>query len=235
MIPNRRYSASSILRPYPSIPRWVPAANGALEGLEALTHQEGRNDDSYSPLRMRSGLGVLVVMCLFCTAALGQEVTPIKLSGTYPAAPNSLTWGQVRQAWQATWGKSPRAALLMEDSVSGVLESKAQFNYRSTLLLEREETMGAVAYRLLIHMLPTGVAWSVGQLHHTGNHKARGGGVHIGPLSQAEAPPQALIRVSRSNAKRIWDDVRHQSEDHLRALAKAFEDELAKRAGTPQP
>ncbi|MEZ4756631.1 MAG: hypothetical protein R2817_07385 [Flavobacteriales bacterium] len=134
-------------------------------------------------------------------------------------------------AWTWTFGKQPGARVLSSDRASGAIDGTARFNFRSTMLTMREETMGVVQYKVTIRVNAGECRILVSELTHTGNRNTTLGGVHVGPLIRGPWEGRKLRGMSRTNAQQLHEELQTASEEQIRTLLNAFEARLRANAG----
>ncbi|MBS1582885.1 MAG: DUF4468 domain-containing protein [Bacteroidetes bacterium] len=147
---------------------------------------------------------------LVITDAIGLELSKARI---YAAA---------LDAWGFTFGQEPGARLDREDKENGVIEGAARFNYRSTALSAREETMGTIAYRITVQCDNGQCRVRVAQLVHTGNRGAMGGGIDLGPIYAGDRPMTRVPGISLGLAQRLHADMRDRSSERIGQVMKAF-------------
>lgn len=96
----------------------------------------------------------IALLCCWLLAASissAQETSaPLRFSGTVSAPLNAKQMLlHVMQAWRFTFGAEPGARMEL-DTATGTMHGSARFNFRSSGLNGREETMGPIAYRVRI-------------------------------------------------------------------------------------
>ncbi len=133
------------------------------------------------------------------------------------------------EAWTWTFGKEPGAVLRRADRDQGVIEGQARVNFRSAMLLLREESMGTVQYRVTIQVRAGECRVQVSELSHTGNLAAQRGGMHLGTLTTGDLPAQRVSGMSRANAGRLHAELKGTAKDRIDQLLQTFEWRL--RAG----
>lgn len=136
---------------------------------------------------------------------------------------------KAQEAWTWTFGREPGAILRKSDRETGTIEGVARINFRSQMLVGREESMGVISYRVQIQVQAGTVRITVNELAHTGNRKTQRGGIHLGLLTRASAPPKRVGGMSRANAERLYTELKLLSEDRIAALLQAFDARI--RAG----
>ena len=128
----------------------------------------------------------------------------------------------VREAWTASFGQEPGATISLQDPENGLVEGAARVNYRSRMLMGREETMGAVNYRVTIQATNGQCHVRVHDLRHTGNRGARGGGLSIGAIMEGEAPLEHYPGMGLGPSRRIHADVRQAAADRVQETLRRF-------------
>jgi hypothetical protein len=129
-------------------------------------------------------------------------------------------------AWTWTFGREPGASLRKSDRNAGTIEGVARTNFRSEMLVGREESMGVISYRVVIHVQAGVSRITVSELTHTGNHKTARGGVHLGALTRRSMPIQRVSGMGRANVERLYAEVKAHSNERITALLQAFEARL---------
>ncbi|MBK9175878.1 MAG: DUF4468 domain-containing protein [Flavobacteriales bacterium] len=137
-----------------------------------------------------------------------------------------LLYDKALDAWNWTFGREPGARLQVTDRNAGVLEGSARLNYRSAQLSLREETMGTVQYRIVLHVRAGECRVTVSELVHTGNRFTPRGGIHLGQLVRGESPPKRVRGTGGGNAKRIYAEVKSAADARIGSLLQAFEARL---------
>lgn len=174
---------------------------------------------------------VLLMALMACAAlplrAQADSSASVTYSRTVRAPLNGLLlFDKALDAWTWTFGREPGARLQLSERATGQIEGTARVNYRSAQLSLREETMGAVQYRVVITVKAGECRIHVGELTHTGNRSTPRGGVHLGLLTRGEAPSRRLQGVGGGTAKRIHTEVKAVADARIVALLQAFEARL---------
>jgi len=178
---------------------------------------------------MRPALPFLFVLLACWTPAWGQEAVPSSAL-TYARSINIPLNGvqlydKVLEAWTWTFGREPGARLSSTDRNSGLLDGSARFNFRSALLVGREETMGVVQYRVVIRAHPGECRVLVSELTHTGNRNTPRGGIHLGLLTRSTTEA-GVPGMGRANAARLRAEMNSAAEERLTTLLRTFEARL---------
>lgn len=130
------------------------------------------------------------------------------------------------EAWNWTFGREPGAKLLITKREDGLLDGSARFNFRSTMLTMREESMGTVQYKVVIRVKPGECRVLVTELTHSGNSNTSLGGVHIGLIPRGKDPMQRTPGLSKVNAQRLLAELQERSSLRMQVLLNAFEARL---------
>jgi len=172
-----------------------------------------------------------VPILTFCLAAAGALCQPPSeaASGPYMLAEDiglSLNKAQVlaaaQEAWSNSFGQEPGAQLTLVDADNGLLEGSARLNYRSQMLMGREETMGTVAYQVTIQAKNGQCHVRVHNLKHTGNRSAQGGGISAGTIMEGVAPSEHFPGVGLGVSRRMHADIREAATTRLRETMRRF-------------
>jgi len=129
-------------------------------------------------------------------------------------------------AWNWTFGKEPGAKMLRLVREESVLEGTARVNFRSKMLWLREETMGAIQYRVVVHTRAGECRVTVSELTHTGNRTTKRGGVHLGLLTQGDRPLKDSPGTSITALRQAYAEIKTVAEARIQALLQAFEARL---------
>jgi hypothetical protein len=136
------------------------------------------------------------------------------------------------RAWTYTFGQEPGAKVELEDAANGLLEGTARFNYRSSMLADREETMGVITYHVTIQAENGQCRIHISQVQHTGNRNAMGGGIDIGPIYAGARPKTRIRGISLGTAQEVHADMRMQVSAELRKVMNAFAARMRAAAST---
>ncbi|HRN36568.1 MAG TPA: hypothetical protein PLV70_04585 [Flavobacteriales bacterium] len=135
-----------------------------------------------------------------------------------------------RQAWPWTFGQEPGAGLVPGEPGTGRIEAVGRFNYRSSALGNRQQTLGVISYHVSIVAGNGSCMVRIYQFSHAGNKNAPGGAVSLGPLYEGNRPAVRVPGVSMAVAGRLHDDMRQQVTAHLRPVIGAFAARLRRAA-----
>lgn len=127
-----------------------------------------------------------------------------------------------QEAWSNSFGLEPGGQLNLVDTENGLLEGAARVNYRSKLLMGREETMGTVAYQVTIQAKNGQCQVRVHNLRHTGNRSAQGGGINAGTIMEGDAPLEHYAGVGLGISRRMHNDIRETANTRLRENLRRF-------------
>jgi hypothetical protein len=182
---------------------------------------------------MRRWLPIVLAVVPLLSAAQSPVVapsTPLVINNTVSVG---LSQAQVMaaalDAWTYTFGQEPAARV--ERSDEAVIEGTARVNYRSSLVVAREETMGTVSYQVTIRADNGRCTVQVHALEHKGNRGAVNGGVDIGPIYQGDRPLVRVRGVGMNVAQRIHTDIRTQCQDRLSQVVDAFAARIRRAEG----
>jgi hypothetical protein len=129
----------------------------------------------------------------------------------------------VKQAWDISFGQEPGAKRAPVDEATGTLEGSARVNYRSKLLVAREETMGPISYSVSILAQNGQCTIRVHNVKHAGDRNAPNGGLNLGVLMEGPAPLTHYSGYSGGVSRKIHADalkvVSARVEELLRALS----------------
>lgn len=145
-------------------------------------------------------------------------------------APGTTEQVMVRfcEAWPFTFGNLPGAELEQVDTLGGSFRGKARINFRSMLLLAREQTNGVVFFRVQGQVRDGALHVVIDEAQHSGNHDAVNGPIHIGPLYQELRPMVRVPGVGRRNADAIHDDARTQLQLHVDLILRDLASRMAR-------
>lgn len=127
-----------------------------------------------------------------------------------------------QDAWGASFGQEPGAQLTLVDPDNGLIEGSARMNYRSKMLMGREETMGTVTYQVTVQAKNGQCHIRVHNLLHTGNRGAKGGGINAGTLMEGTAPDEHYEGVSLGMSRRMHADIRDVATTRIREAMRRF-------------
>jgi hypothetical protein len=88
-------------------------------------------------------------------------------------------------------------------------------NFRSAMLLNREETTGAVGYTVRIECGHGTCSVRVSGLKHTGNHNARGGGQDIGPILSGTGPTERPPGMGWTMARKTHEEIQNKLNERI--------------------
>ncbi len=186
------------------------------------------------PVIFRSVLRLLLSFCLLSLlgAAHGQTLAndtaaALSLTRSVSIPLNAVKlFDNAMEAWTWTYGQEPGARLLRSDREAGVIEGVARVNFRSEMLLNREETMGTIQYRVIIHVKAGECRTVVTELSHTGDRNAPRNGIHLGLLTRSDMPSKRVPGMGRLNVVRLYAEVKEQSTAHIQTIMQAFDSRL---------
>jgi hypothetical protein len=135
-------------------------------------------------------------------------------------------YDQVLEAWTWTFGKEPSAKILRASREEGVLEGTARINFRSRMLVGREETMGIITYHIHFQIRPGECRAVVTQFVHTGNVKTTRGGIHMGRLMRDESTITSVRGLSRGNTTELHAELRVAATTRVEALLRTMESRI---------
>ncbi len=136
-----------------------------------------------------------------------------------------------QDAWAASFGQEPASQLTLVDADNGLMEGTARMNYRSTMLMGREETMGTVTYQVTIQAKNGQCHLRVHNLRHAGNRTAKGGGIHMGVIMEGVAPEFHYEGVGIGPSRRMHTDVRNAAANRLGETSRRFAARLRSLGG----
>lgn len=161
----------------------------------------------------------------------GPQGTALSYTRSVNVALNAVQLhDKVLEAWTWTFGKEPGARLISSDRSTGSLNAVARFNFRSTMLTMREETMGVVQYKVTMRVNAGECTVVISELSHTGNRNTTLGGIHFGMLTRATTAGRKVQGMSRSNALQLQKELQAASDQRIQALLNAFEARLRANA-----
>lgn len=134
----------------------------------------------------------------------------------------SQVMASAQDAWAVSFGQEPGGRLTMVDAENGLLEGVARMNYRSKLLLGREETMGSVAYKVTVQARNGQCQVRIHDLRHSGNRNAKGGGVSAGLIMEGVAPEEHYEGMGLGMSRRVHADIREAAGTRLREALRRF-------------
>ena len=137
-----------------------------------------------------------------------------------------MLFDKASEAWTWTFGKEPGAKLLRSERAEGLIEATARLNFRSEMLTGREESMGIVQYRVLMHVRAGECRITISELTHTGNRTTARGGIHLGLLAKSDDPLRKASGMGGSNARRLYAEIKDVSQTRITGLMQAFESRL---------
>ncbi len=175
---------------------------------------------------MRAAL--FLTLLLWAAGAFPQDIQPADARPLVitDAIAMPLSRSQILQAalksWPYSFGQEPGARMILVDTANGSIKGMARFNFRSTGVGSREESMGVVSYTIAIEAENGQCRVRVGHLNHTGNHNAPGGGIDMGLLYADKRPQTPVPGISMGTANRLHDDMRAQVQARANEVLKVF-------------
>jgi hypothetical protein len=135
-------------------------------------------------------------------------------------------YDQVLEAWTWTFGKEPGATLLRSSRELGVLEGSARVNFRSMMLVGREESMGTITYHIHFQVRPGECRAVISQFVHTGNANTARGGIHLGRILRDEAAVTNVRGLSHGNTVQLHAEVRVAVTTRIETLLRTMESRI---------
>lgn len=196
-----------------------------LSGCTGRSPDAARNAPYFRTVRLLSILFLLLV-----TVSRGQAQTDPTENGMPLVLEETISLGlsqaRIMQAidslWPYTFGQEPGAILKHINASTGTVQGAARFNYRSTQLMAREETMGSVAYQITMQVTNGQCKVVVAGFTHTGNRGAPTGGIHLGPIYRGDRPRDRVQGIGIGSARTIHADIRDQSRDRIMVVVRSF-------------
>ena len=127
-----------------------------------------------------------------------------------------------RDAWQYSFGQQPGAQLMLVDAGTGRVEGIARFNYRSSSVGSREQTLGVITYKISIQAENGQCRIRISHFLHSGNKNAPGGSVDLGAIYTGPRPSERVPGISLGTAQRLHQDMRTQVSAQVREVIKVF-------------
>ncbi len=176
---------------------------------------------------MRAPTLLLLALCAGPLGAQDPEAPPPTALGynrsmTFPLNGVQL-FDRATDAWIWTFGKEPGAKVLRSDREAGVIEGTVRLNFRSEMLVGREESMGTVTYHVQVLTRAGECRVVVSGLSHTGNRTTTRGGIHLGQLMRNDTDARPTGGMGRSNVIRLHAEVRGTATTRINTLIQAFE------------
>ena len=145
-----------------------------------------------------------------------------------------LSLGQVEQAarnaWQYSFGQEPGARLMLDEAGSGRVDGIARFNYRSSSVGSREQTLGVINYKISIQAENGQCRVRISHFSHNGNKSAPGGSVDLGTIYSGPRPAERVAGISAGSAQRLHEDMRTQVSAQMREVLKVFSSRMRQTA-----
>lgn len=187
---------------------------------------------------MRAAL--FLTLFLWAASALPQDARPSEARPLVitDAVALPLSKSQILQvaatSWTYSFGQEPGAKVILVDTANANIKGVARFNFRSTGVGSREETMGVISYEVVVQAENGQCRVRVCHLSHTGNHNAPGGGIDLGLLYADQRPQTKVPGISMGTANRLHDDMRAQVQARLTEVMKAFFSAMRRAAAQGQ-
>jgi hypothetical protein len=89
--------------------------------------------------------------------------------------------------------------------------------------------MGTIQYRIIIQVKAGECRTVITELTHTGNRNAPRNGIHVGLITRSIVPPGRLPSMGRTNAVRLYAEIKDTANSRITSIMQAFESRL--RAG----
>lgn len=160
---------------------------------------------------MAQGNGPGTATALSFTRSMSVPLNAVQL---YDRASDALTW---------TFAKEPGGKILIADREAGVLEASARSNFRSAMLVGREETMGTIAYTVHVQVKAGELRAVVSAITHTGNRSTPRGGISVGTLMRDDNDVRPVSGLGRSNTVRLHTELRTSATERITTLLQAME------------
>ncbi|MCB0794768.1 MAG: hypothetical protein KDB88_08530 [Flavobacteriales bacterium] len=129
-------------------------------------------------------------------------------------------------AWKVSFGREIGAVITAVDAEQHAIHSEGHFNFRSDMLVGREETMGRVRYTVKIEARNGECRTSVGPFVHRGNHNGIRPGVDMGTVPVAGRPTGPTPGMSGRSAGKVMNEVRELAFKKAQQLIRSFEGQL---------
>ncbi len=177
---------------------------------------------------LRWSLSVPAVVAVFalCRAQTGTQATtmvPISLTEQVGLAMNKVRVQEVvEHAWAESFGLQPGAKVVRTDPENGLFEASARLNYRSKLLVEREETMGTITFLITVQARNGQCQVRAHGFVHKGNRNAPGGGLDLGGLYEGDAPSERYLGMGLNISRKLHGDARAFALEKTQELMRKF-------------
>ena len=183
-----------------------------------------RRPPNFPPVR-----SLVASLLIALTVTAKGQVSPVAATGQFMISEDvglPMNKAQIvvaaQDAWAASFGQEPAAQLTVVDVENGLLEGTARMNYRSKMLMGREETMGTVTYQVTIQAKNGQCHLRVHNLRHTGNRTAKGGGINAGIIMAGVAPDVHYEGVGLGPSRRMHADIRDAAATRLGEASRRF-------------
>lgn len=177
---------------------------------------------------LRWSLSVPAVVAVFAlsSAQTGTQVTslvPLSLTEQVGLGMNKVRVLEVvDQAWAESFGLQPGAKVVRTDAENGLFEGSARLNYRSKLLVEREETLGPITFLITIQARNGQCQVRVHGFVHKGDRNAPGGGLDLGTLYEGDAPAERYPGMGLNISRKLHADARAFAVEKTQELMRRF-------------
>lgn len=172
-----------------------------------------------------STTAVVAVFALCSAQSLTQATTmvPISLTEQVGLGMNKVRVLEVvNQAWAESFGLQPGAKVVRTDAENGLFEASTRLNYRSKLLVEREETMGPITFLITVQAGNGHCQVRAHGFVHKGNRNAPGGGIDLGTLYEGDAPAERYPGMGLNISRKLHADARAIALEKTQELMRKF-------------
>lgn len=187
---------------------------------------------------MRAALLLILVLGTlhaFPQAVPAVDARPLVITDAVALPKSSAQVLQIAlKCWTYSFGQEPGARILQVDTADGSIKAVARFNFRSSNLGSREESMGVINYDILVQAENGQCTVRIGHFTHTGNRNTPNGGVDLGLLYADRRPQIKVAGISMTTANRLHDDMGSQVQARLASVVKNFFGALRRASAADQ-
>jgi len=128
-------------------------------------------------------------------------------------------------SFERSFGNYSGTKIIKHSADTDTLIATSRVNFEQSDLQNKEDTRGAIYFKIRMKADENGIYYTIGEFNHHGNADARHGPKSFGLITQSADPPR-VAGITRKSGIHIWADIKATIDVQIKERMAEFEHQL---------
>ena len=129
-------------------------------------------------------------------------------------------------SFERSFGNYSDTKIIKHSSETDSLIASSRVNFVQQDLQNKEDTRGAIRFKVRMKATENGIFYEIGEFYHSGNADSRFEPKNFGLITQSTEPPR-VSGISRKSRIKIWAEMKETIDVQIKERSADFERQMA--------